>query len=276
MTMRALLCTLALLAACGGGGVVAVSVQAPAAPAPVASAAQPSASAPDIVTPAWSANWQTVLAESWGAPQLGGWIRQDHAGCTGGLSDPGSGPARQFGVGPTGWAVTGVPSDITPSAAGLVIDSTQPGPGWGVALLSGLDLDPARPIRLAGVVDLQPDEGAWVGLAVHNGDGNYREGGVAWFGAALHLLVHAPCYVVNVGPVQPGARALAVEYHPAHGWRVSVDGVSRYTEPIDYRGNRLQGQPRAGVWAVNLAAESRQISPGRVRALLGPVTVQQE
>lgn len=272
-----------LLAACGGGGVAVVvaTVPGPAAPAPVAVAppgdtTAPTPAPPQIVTPAWVASWQPVLAESWGAPQLGGWIRQEHAPCAGGLADPGSGPVQRFGVPAGGWAIgAGTAADFTPTPEGLRIDSTQPGAGWGLALLSALDLDPARPIRLAGVVDLQPDDGAWVGLAVHNGEGNYREGGLAWFGSALYLLVHAPCYVVNVGAVQPGARLLATEYHPAHGWRISVDGVPRYSETIDHRNNRLRGSPRAGVWAVNLAAEAGHTSPGRVRALLGTVTVSQ-
>jgi hypothetical protein len=65
-----------------------------------------------------------------------------------------------------------------------------------------------------------------------------------------------------------------VEYHPAHGWRITVDGVQRYAEPINYRANRLQGPPRPGVWAVNLSAEVGN-GPGRVRALLGPLTASQ-
>lgn len=278
--MRAWLAMLTLLAACGGGGVAIVTA---VAPAPVPAAAPPTASVPaqtasaaEVITTAWSANWRTVLAESWGDPKLGGWIRQDHEPCRGGLADPGSGPVQRYGVPADGWAVyAGAWADFRPAPGGLAIDSLQHA-GGGIALLSGLDLDPARPVRITAVLDLQPDDGAWVGLAVHNGEGNYREGGFAWYGGQLRLLVHAPCYVVNVGAVDPGPRLLATEYHPAHGWRVSVDGVSRYTEAIDYRANRLQGQPRAGLWAVNLTAEATPGTTGRVRALVGPLTVQQE
>lgn len=285
---RGWLALLALLAACGGGTVAVLdSVQAPADPAPApAPAVQPPAasapsapapvvSAPEIVATQWAVSGPVVLREDWAAPKLGGWIAQDQRPCAGGVDDPGSGPVSRFGLDPDGWSIFNPDvgrGAFAPAPGGLAIDSLQQSTGF--ALLSGLDLDPARPIKLTGVIDVQPDEGAMLSLALHNGEGNYRSAGLAWSGGQLHLLAIAPCYPLVVGQVEPGARLLAIEYHPAHGWRISVDGRERYAEPIDYRNNRLRGQPRAGWWAVNHLAEARK-GPGRVRGLLGPVTVQQ-
>ena len=143
--------------------------------------------------------------------------------------------------------------------------------GW--ALLTGKTFPIGRGLAAQASVDLQPDSGAWLGLTLHNGDGNYREIGLAERAGAIHGIVHTPCYIEWLGAVPPGPRDLRLEYDPATDWRMLIDGALVYSEPIGYRGNKLAADPVVGLFVVNLIAEAGR-TQGRVRAVVGPVKVE--
>ena len=276
--MRSALAILVLLAACGGGTVAVINAvpaepaaSAPDVQAPAASAPEPAASAPEA-----SPSWATLLwREPWERLAVGGGIRREqHPRCPESGTDPGSLPETSFGVAADGWVTVGA-VDARVSAGHLLIDQVQAGGGW--ALLHGTLLDHTKPLRVETTIDLQPDPGAWLGITLHAGEGDYREIALHEADGALVVGTWAPCFVRwAVAPVQPGPRAVALEYHPPPGdicWRYYVDGQLVLAERCDDRGAQLAGPPRVGLFAVNLRAESQHGFAGRLRATVGPINV---
>ena len=281
--MRASLVILALLAACGGGTVAVITAPpaGPAASAPAASAPDvqaPAASAPEPAasTPAASPSWATLLwREPWERLSVGGWVRREqHPRCPESGTDPGSPPEASFGVQPDGWVTVGA-VDARVSAGHLLIDQVQTGGGW--ALLHGTLLDHTRPLRVETTIDLQPDPGAWLGITLHAGEGDYREISIYESGGALTVGAWTPCFVRrDLAPVALGTRAVALEYTPPPAevcWRYYVDDVLVLTERCDDRGAALDGAPRVGVFAVNALAEHERGYSGHLRAIVGPISV---
>ena len=288
--MRISLVILALLAACGGGTVAVViatppqprasepAASAPAVQAPAASAPDAAASAPEPAasTPAASPSWAMLLMrEPWERLTVGGWIRREqHPPCPDSGADPGSFAETAFGAPAAGWAPVGnVVAGV--SDGHLLIDQVQTGGGW--ALLHSTLLDHTRPLRVETTVDLQPDPGAWLGITLHAGEGDYREIALHEADGALVVGTWAPCFIRwALAPVQPGPRAVALEYTPSPAdicWRYYVDDVLVLAERCDDRGAQLDSPPRVGVFAVNLRAESQHGFAGRLRAAVGPITV---
>lgn len=249
-----LMCALAIL--CGLFACTA-DVQAPAQP--------PAVAPPD--TPAWSELWR----ESWGATTFLGWTRADQLGPCRGLDDPGSKPRR---IGPVVGDWTGAPPNGAAMVDGaLEIEHEQYAVGW--SLISGRTFPLTAPLRVSTTVELTPDAGGWVGLTLHNGEGNYREIGIVGDGSFVRAIVHAPCYIVQLDPVLPaGPLAISISYDPAAGWAMHVDGREVYSEPLGYRNNVLAADPVVGLLAVNLIAESQRTT-GWVRATVGPIFVEQ-
>lgn len=244
--------------------------ETPTVPAPAAPVA--SAPAPIVVVdlPPASPSWADLWREDWAAPRLSGWVRHNPPGCAGQLGDNSilSGPAN---IPPGAWASIGRVSGVTFASGLLSIDDTQAAGGW--ALLSEATFDHAKPLRLTGVVDLAPDAGAWLGLTLIQDESDYREIALYESGGSLRVGLWAPCYVQDLAAVPSGPRALALTWHPTDGWAFEVDGVTIHREPIDHAGAALVGRPRVGVYAVNIGAESRRLSSGRLRATVGPLRV---
>lgn len=295
MPWRSLLAALAV-SACGGSALPpavqpppAMPASAPVAVAPVADPVVvapvadpvvvaapvpvlPVASAPIGVVdlPPPSPAWVDLWREDWAAPALGGWVRHNTANCQGGQADQ-SLRAGASNVAPGAWADFGRVNGRTFAQGALRIDDTQTAGGW--AMLGGTTFDPDTPLRLTGLVDLQPDDGAWLGLTLIQDESDYREIALYEDRGALRVGLWAPCYVRDLGPVALGPRLLALEYRPGDAWLYRVDGVLLHTELVGYMGAALIGRPRVGIYAVNIGAESRRLSFGRLRATIGPLAV---
>lgn len=273
--MRALIMALAaaLLVACGGGGSPAQDsgpVPAPpaaSAPAPIPPAAStpapapPAASAPVVKTKVWEETWDELFIQ--------GWTRVEPPPCkAGSFDDPGAGPRTQFKVGD--WTTIGQVPPLPTKGSQLVVDTEQFAVGF--ALLSGPLFDHTSHVRAETTVQLTPDPGAWVGLTLHNGEGNYREIGIGALGGINHAVVHAPCYLIWLDPVPPGPAFLAIEHSPALGWRMVVNDKVVYQEPPGFRNNTLTAPANVGLFFVNLEAEARQ-GPRLLRVTVDPVRV---
>jgi hypothetical protein len=160
----------------------------------------------------------------------------------------------------------------------LTVDSLQSsGGGWAIVNATSLPFD--RSVRLRTVVDLQSDPGAWLGLALWDGEADYREVALYWRADGLRVGWWAPCFWRDLAPVAPGARALQITYTPPPSsvcWQAHVDGALVHSEACTHAGAPLVGNANAGLWVVNLDAEARRLSTGRVRASVGPVVAEQQ
>lgn len=274
-----------ILAACGGGGGVTPVVQAPAhplqpavpvapdAPPPVAGAASvPPVMAlpPDRATLPWAAVWR----EPWYDLVLGGWVRHSALDCAGGAADPDRPPESAFSTG-AAWSVFGgVIGTLQTRDGALHIDSPQHGGGY--ALLSGRTWPTDRPLAVQATVTLQPDPGAWLGLALIADETDYRELSLYEWDGHIHAGVWHPCTIDwGLGTWSPGPRTLRLEYTPGADicWRHYVDGVLVVAERCSVPGAPLINPARVGLYVVNLRAEGQRI-PGLVRATVGPVVVE--
>lgn len=241
------------------------------APEPIVLITEPIVLTPEpIVLPPPSPAWVELWREDWSAPVIGGWVRHNGANCQGGQSDQ-SLLAGVSNVAPGAWADFGPVAGRTFASGAMRIDDTQRTGGW--AMLNGTTFDHTEPVRLTGLVDLTPDDGAWLGLTLIQDESDYREIALYEDRGALRVGLWAPCYVRDLGAVVLGPRLLGLEYRPGVAWLYSLDGVLLHTEPVDFMGAALIGRPRVGIYAVNIGAESKRLSSGRLRATVGPLSV---
>lgn len=231
---------------------------------------------PPPLPPPAATQWREVWTEPWQQLLVGGWTRiEAKTAPPESLDDPGVGAWSGFGVPVGGWSMVGDRTHLDASAGLLRVRSPQH-LGRGLYLLSQRRFDKGRPIHATAAVELLPAPGAWVGLTLYCGEGNYREIGLAWMSGNLVATLHTPRYFEALsGPLTPGGRRLAIEYLPDAGWRLLLDEAVIYREAIGYRGNALQADPVVGLFAVNLDVEARRLEAGRVDANIGPVVVYQ-
>jgi len=277
--MRGLLALLLVLAACGGAVAPVVLVVQQAEQA----ASAPAASAPDVVqapasTAAAAPSWRELASEDWTRPVFGGYVRAgDYSGCVGQADQDVAMPPPVVPAGAT-WVTIGPMSGASWAAGTLTVDSMQtPGAGWAIAHAQALPFD--RAIRVSAVIDLQQDAGAWTGLTLWDGEADYREVALYWRADGLRVGWWAPCYWRDITAVRPGARDLQITYTPppsAVCWQAHVDGALVHSEACTHAGAPLVGNAHAGLWVVNLDAEARRLSTGRVRASVGPVVAEQQ
>lgn len=260
MTLRAALLAAALLAACGGGGDATFVVQVPQAPE--------REQAQDAPLPGPTVAW----AEDWSSESWGGWVRHAPIRCST-EADPQTGETGAQVLGRWGFINEAAARRAISLAAGGGLRIDYPGHTVGFALLSAQRFDRGRPWRLSGEVDLRPDDGAWLGLTLIHGEGDYREIALRVHGRELWAWLYAPCHVRALAQVPPGARLLALDYDPDDGWRYWVDGVQLHHEPMGSNGADLVGDPRVGVYVVNVLAEAGLVDAGSVHARLGPLAV---
>lgn len=245
---RALAIVGCLLAACGGGAV------------------------PDARTaPSWAEQWR----EPWYDLVLGGRVRHSVLNCAGGVADPDQPPKAVFANGAAWSAPVGVIGTAQTRDGALHIDSPQQAGGY--ALLSGRTWPTDRPLAVQATVTLQPDPGAWLGLALIADETDYRELALYEVGGRISAGVWHPCKV-DWGvaadlPAEP--RTLRLEYTPGADicWRHYVDGTLVASERCSVPGAPLINPARVGLYVVNLRAEGQRI-PGLVRATVGPVVVE--
>jgi hypothetical protein len=110
-----------------------------------------------------------------------------------------------------------------------------------------------RTVRLRTVVDLTEDPGAWLGLALWDGEADYRELALYWRADGLRVGWWAPCYWRDITAVRPGARDLQITYTPppsAVCWQAHVDGALVHSEACTHAGAPLVGNAHAGLWVV--------------------------
>lgn len=262
-----------LLMACGGGqsvGLSAPPVDAVPIPGPQAPA---SASQGAPAAALWSEDWRRPLA-----PRLGGRVVHTVLDCQGRTADPERPAPSSFAAGYEWAPFPAVVRGVTWEPGRLLIDDLQrPGEGW--ALLAHWTTPPDRPVRLTGVLELQPDRGAWLGMALIADESDYRALAMRWHGAELWAYLYAPCYAQPLARLEPGPRSLALDYTPPPApdcWRYRVDGQLLHTESCAHAGAPLQGPARPGIYAVNVEAEAGLLDAGRVRASVGPIQVQQQ
>lgn len=240
------------LTACGGSS---EPISSPA-PAPV---------------PAPAPEWITIWEENWTTTTYGGWRRDRPLLCAGKTEDPDVGFESEFLVG-NSWITIGNTDGIISSNTGfLIIDSHQYAGGF--AIQSANRFDYTRPIRLKTTIDLKNDLGAWLGITFINGESDYRELSLYWRDNKLRVGLWAPCYLRDIQEITPGNREIILEWLPKEGWNFYIDGVLVTHEPLENNNAALVGNPAIGVYVVNLEAESRNISEGRVRATVGPIIV---
>lgn len=269
------LAVVAMVSACGGGAPgqpipeitagAAVSKPGDTAQAAVSETPKTAVSTPDQA-PTWSAIW----AEDWRAPVLGGWVQHNAIRC-GGQADPDQVAPGSFSAGAT-WSPFGQVEGLSFTSSGFTVDDTQHGAGW--ALLSHQAHDHRKPLRLAGVLQLQPDPGAWLGLTLIGDESDYRELALYESGGQLRVGLWAPCYWRDLQAVGPGPRRLALAWTPGSGWAYELDGKVIATEAADHLGAALVQPARAGLYVVNIGAESGRLPSGRIRATVGPLTIE--
>lgn len=267
---------LIVLAACGGASApLLLALQSPpqAVQAPASAAASAAATPPAAPT-----SWRVLASEDWVAPIFGGYARAgDYTGCVGQADQDVAMPAPVVPPGAT-WVTIGPMAGASWAAGMLAVDSMQtPGAGWAIVNATPLPFD--RTVRLRTVVDLTEDPGAWLGLALWDGEADYRELALYWRADGLRVGWWAPCYWRDITAVRPGARDLQITYTPppsAVCWQAHVDGALVHSEACTHAGAPLVGNAHAGLWVVNLDAEARRLSTGRVRASVGPVVAEQQ
>jgi hypothetical protein len=273
-----------IMAACGGGtapqSALAPPVATPAPPVaqtppsapPAASAAYPSQAAS---APVDARSWVEIWREPWDEPlRLGGWVRHSALDCAGGAADPDRPPESAFSTG-AAWSVFGgVIGTLQTRDGALHIDSPQQAGGY--ALLSDRTWPTDRPLAVQATVTLQPDPGAWLGLALIADESDYRELALYEAGGQIAAGVWHPCLIEwGVATVASGPRTLRLEYTPGEAvcWRHYIDGQMVSSERCSVPGAPLASPARAGLYVVNLRAEAQRI-PGLVRATVGSVTVE--
>ena len=280
--MRSALAILALLAACGGGTVAVViatppqprasepAASAPAVPAPAASAP---ASAPEVIATQWRTSWA-------GAWTVGGTIVQPVITCPASGADPESLEGRAQPGTAADWMTFGDAAHALAGIAGvtdgrLMLDSLQTRELGGWALLSAARWAPDRPLRLETVIDLT--EG-WISAPLIAGEGDYRQLSLRVVEGGVRAELGAPCHWQLLQTYPPGPRALALEYTPAADicWRYYVDGALLAEERCDHLGAPLTGPARAGLYVVSTDVERGRLTSGRVRAVVGPITVMEQ
>ncbi len=250
----AVLAVLTIIGGCGGGGGGTES--------------------PPATQPAWTEVWAARWAAS---PRIGITIDHPQPDCKGSTADPEVPLYDGFvGVDPASadWALIGAVEGWSVDGGQLRIDSRQFHGGW--AMNSYAAFDPARPLRLSGTVALQPDSGAWLGLALIVDESDYRELALYENAGAGHVGIWAPCHLRPLGAVPAGARRLSLVYTPPPAvtcWRYYVDDQLRYEEACAHDGAPLRGRPRVGLYVVNVRAEV-EANNGQVRASVGPLTVE--
>lgn len=262
---RALAIVGCLLAACGGGA-VSVMTAPPAAP-PSQAASVPDARA----ALSWAEQWR----EPWYDLVLGGRVRHSVLNCAGGVADPDQPPKAVFANGAAWSAPVGVIGTAQTRDGALHIDSPQQAGGY--ALLSGRTWPTDRPLAVQATVTLQPDPGAWLGLALIADETDYRELALYEVGGRISAGVWHPCKADwgVAADLPAGPRTLRLEYTPGADicWRHYVDGTLVASERCSVPGAPLINPARVGLYVVNLRAEGQRI-PGLVRATVGPVVVE--
>lgn len=263
-----------ILTGCGGessGPVVTIQEPVVVAPAPIASVPvvtvpEPVASAPVVVpAPIPEKPWKETYRESWTTTVFGGWTNPGGLSCPT-MADPGpidSSPGNVWGD----WTAGGERLN-----GQFVFNSYQMSSGY--AVHSKKTFSKLNDILLTSTLDLFKDDGAWFGLTLLNAEGDYREISLRWDVDRLGVFLYAPCFLEYLGEVKPGPRKLQLEYSVSKSkWIYRVDDVIFYEEPFMHLGAELNGDPRIGLYIVNVKAEARLISGGWVRGTLGPVTV---
>ena len=227
-------------------------------------------------SPAPGPSWNLSFYDNWSRLNVGGWIRYDHAWGPvppGSEDDMGMSIHSSFGVPTNGWAPSTTLYDTLSVQNDMLHCNSNQTLGQGFFLLSQRRFPKDRPLSAYVTLDLQRDEGSWIGMTLYNGEGNYREIGLTWVGGELRVIIHAPKYVRLLGTVQPGPRVLNLLYRPDAGWDCFVDGVNFYHEDIGFKKNQLLADPTLGLFFVNLQVESGTLPSGKVRASLDEVSV---
>jgi hypothetical protein len=250
-----------------------VPVEIPVEPpvvTPTPTPVEPPAAPPPITIPSY---WKTSLLESWGDLKVGGWVRHSMLQCGGRLADPNQMATGSFFPAGSRWALFGNAAGSLTAADGVLhVDSLQ-SMGGGFAMLSAQTFDHSKALSISTLVDLKEDRGSWLGITLIQDESDYRELSLRWDGGVLYADLYAPCFVQRLGALQAGPHRITLEYHPVNGWSYLVDGVLLLVEPLDHLGANLVGDPRAGIYIVNVEVEGAGLTSGLVRADLGPLSV---
>jgi hypothetical protein len=140
----------------------------------------------------------------------------------------------------------------------------------GFALISRLTFDRSRPIAIE--TDIQVDagvDGAFAGLALIAGEGDYREIAIRRNGGVNYIKRNTPLRETLLGVAVPGPNILRLEYDPASGFRFLLNGVLVGTESINHEGASFAHDPSVGLYFVG----NPGIPGSFVEGSVGPVRV---
>lgn len=263
-----------LLVGCGGGS-VAPTIP-PQAPPVVAEPEQPVVLPPatPVVRPEWKPTYTFTWTED---TTFGGWVRHSGLQCNGSIVDPDK-ELEGVSSNVADWAFLGdVQGTIGIRDGFLHISSYQHTAGF--AILSHKTWPTDKPLAITTMVSLEPDSYSWLGFTLIADETDYRELAVYERDGQLKVGVWKPCVVeYDVALVSKNTHTLRLEYTPPPAetcWKHYVDNVLVSEERCDNPGAPLINKARVGIYVVNLLAEGQRI-PGYVRAVVGPVVVEQQ
>ena len=142
----------------------------------------------------------------------------------------------------------------------------------GFALISRQTFPRAGRIAVEAAVDLtQGTLGAFAGLALISGEGDYRELAIYRRAGGDTVDRVAPLFGDALAPRAPGPVVLRIEYDPAGGFRYLADGVLLMTEPLEHRGASFAADPSVGLYFTADSTVPGAVAEGSV----GPVRVWQ-
>lgn len=131
----------------------------------------------------------------------------------------------------------------------------------GFALISSKVYDKNKPLTLKIHAKMLPQStaGAFMGITLISGEGDYREISYNQIGNEIHVKRTAPCETNFLAKSNFDWNTLELRYDPLVGWTYLLNDKVLLEEPITNPGSALQGNPRVGLYFVAIADGTRSV-----------------